>query len=77
MTTGLSLTSSLYSDKPHLLVMILSILSLQLPPRMNVLQCPVFAFQSAKPHLLFMTPPCLQTQYHQGGSYTLPSTATA
>jgi hypothetical protein len=29
----------------------------------------------AKPQLFFMTPLCLQNQYHLGDSYTLPSPA--
>jgi hypothetical protein len=32
---------------------------------------------NAKPQLFFMTPSCLQNQYHLGDSYTLPSTAAA
>jgi len=35
------------------------------------------ASHSAEPQLLFMTPSCLQNQYHLGDSYTLPSPAAA
>ena len=35
------------------------------------------ASHSAEPQVLFMTPSCLQSQYHLGDSYTLPSSATA
>ena len=38
---------------------------------------PSMAFYSAEPQLLFITPSCLQNQYHLGDSYILPSAAAA
>jgi hypothetical protein len=44
----------------------------QLQLRLHLLQWPSMTSHSAKPQLLFMTPSCLQNQYHRN-SYTLPS----
>ena len=42
-----------------------------------LLQWPSMTSHIAKPQLFFMTPSCLQNQYHLGDSYTLPSSAAA
>ena len=45
--------------------------------RLNLYQWLSMASHSPEPQLLFMTPSCLQNQYHLGNSYTLPTPATA
>jgi hypothetical protein len=57
--------------------MIPSVLGHQLQLRLHLLQWPSMTSHSAKPQLFFMTPSCLQNQYHLGDSYTLPSPAAA
>jgi hypothetical protein len=42
--------------------------------RLHLHQWPSMASHNAKPQLFFITPSCLQNQYHLGESYTLPST---
>ena len=54
-----------------------SVLGRQLQLRLHLHQWPSMASHSAKPQLLCVTPLCLQTQYHLGNSYRLPSPATA
>jgi hypothetical protein len=54
-----------------------SVLVHQLKLRLHFHQWPSMASHSAEPQLLFMTPSCLQNQYHLGDSYTLLSPAAA
>ena len=54
-----------------------SVLGRQLQMRLDFHQWPSMASHSAEPQLLFMTPSCLQNQYHLGDPYTLPSPAAA
>jgi hypothetical protein len=64
---------SLHGAKPQILCLTPSFLGQQL--RLHLHQCPSMTSHSAKPQLLFMTTSCLQTQYHLGDSYILPSIA--
>jgi hypothetical protein len=54
-----------------------SVLGHQLLLRLYFHQQPSIASHSAKPQLHFMIPSYLQSQYHLGDFYTLPSTAAA
>jgi hypothetical protein len=54
-----------------------SVLGCQLQLRVHLHQWPSMASHSTKPQLLFMTPSCIQNQYHLGDSYTLPSIVVA
>ena len=50
-------------------------LGYQLQLRLHFHQWPSMASHSVEPQLLWVTPSCLQNQYHLGDSYTLPSLA--
>jgi hypothetical protein len=52
-----------------------SVLGLQLQLRLHLHQWPSMASHSVEPQLLFLTPSCLQNQYHLGDPYILPSPA--
>jgi hypothetical protein len=54
-----------------------SVLGYQLPLRLHLHQWPSMVSHSAMSQVFFMTPSCLQNQYHLGDPYTLPSTVAA
>ena len=54
-----------------------SVLGCELQLKLHLHQWPFLASHSAKLQLLFMTPSCLQNQYHLGDPYMLPSPAAA
>jgi hypothetical protein len=54
-----------------------SVLGCELQLKLHLHQWPFLASHSAKLQLLFMTPSCLQNQYHLGDFYILPSSTAA
>ena len=57
--------------------MISSVLGHQFHLSLHLHQLPSMTSQSAGPQLLCIIPSCLQNQYHEVKTYTLPSPATA
>jgi hypothetical protein len=65
-----TLIGSVHGAKPQLFCMSPSILILQLPLRLHLLQWPLLSSHSVRPQVFSMTPSCLQNQYYLDYTYS-------